>query len=107
MSGGNPIKTNPYVVTMATTDELPYGIDMTGALTNIAGGSVSGAASSLVDLGTRQSISLGSPVTVGNVVTQSVLGSALIAGHNYLLRITFTAATGTIVTVETEIDCLS
>lgn len=100
-----PIGTNPAAVGMATTDVIPYGVDMTNALPS--GGSVSGVTCLLTDLRTGQKITLeDNPTVAGNVVTQIVRGSQLVAGHYYRLTIVFSAATNTVLTVAVEIACL-
>lgn len=100
-----PLGTSPFTVAMATTDEIPYGVDMTNALPS--GGSVSGVSCTLLDLGTGQKITLqDSPSVAGNIVTQIVRGSALLASHHYRLTVVFTAAANTILTVAFEIQCL-
>lgn len=92
-------------VAMATTDSIPFEIDMTNALPT--GGSVSSPTSTLVDLKTGQAATLtDAPTVLGNVVTQIVRGPHLLAQHSYRLAVVFTAATNTILTVVFEIDVL-
>lgn len=100
-----PMSTIPSSVSICKTDVIPYGIDMTAALPN--GGSVTGVTTSLLDLNTNQHVTLSdAAVTSGNIVTQIVRGSALAPKHSYQLSVVFTAATNTVFTITTEIDCL-
>jgi hypothetical protein len=99
-----PLSTSPAGITQATTEEIPWGIDMTAALPQ--GGSVTGPSCTLFDQTTGKSVTLtDNPSVTGNVVTQIIRGSTLAANHVYLLTCTFTAAANTVLSTVTNITC--
>ena len=90
--GAGPLATNPAGVTQATTETITWSVDMTNAISLIAGASVSSPTSTLTNLTTGTAVSLGSgPAATGNVVTQKIVGSTLTPFDVYRLVITFVA----------------
>jgi hypothetical protein len=104
MTSYGAIATTPAGVVQASTEEIPWGIDMTPALP--VGGSVTGVSSSLLDQTNGKSVTMAdSPSVAGNIVTQIVRAGVLTANHTYLLTITYTAATSTVLSTVTTITC--
>jgi hypothetical protein len=98
------LSTVPPGQTMATTEVRSFGIDMTNLLASIPNSSISGVSTALQDVTIDLPVALVDvPTVFGNVVTQPVRGSALTVGHNYELRVTFTAAPLSVLTVVLEI----
>lgn len=99
-----PLATDPAGVTQALAETVPWGIDMTKALTNVSGGTVTSPSSVLTDLTADKTVTLAdSPTVSGNIVTQIVRGSVLTLNHTYRLEVTFTAASNTILSTITTI----
>lgn len=95
------LSTVPATVEMATTDVVPVEVDMTAQLPS--GGSVTSPVCTLTAADGTAVILADDPVVAGNVVTQTVRGSALTAGQIYRLRIAYTAAVGVTFTTVTGI----
>ena len=98
---------SPAFFQIGTTEELPLSFDFTAYIES--GDTVSSPIVELLDLTTGASTPgglSGSPTATGNVITQTVLGSGLVAGHSYRLVATATLASGKIESGELRIDCV-
>jgi hypothetical protein len=88
------LQTVPAGFEMGTTETLPLGFDATKLLA--VGQSVSAPFSVLKNIDSGKPVTLAdSPTVSGNVITQIVRGSALVALTKYALSVTFTAAANT------------
>jgi cellulase/cellobiase CelA1 len=85
------IMVSPPNFEMQTTETLPLGFDATALLSGAQ--TISAVAVVLTDIATGVAITLANPPSVsGNIISQIVVGSQLVAGHSYRLVVTFTAA---------------
>ena len=74
----------PPQVSQATVETVPWEFDFTAVVGS--GDVVSSPASTMTDMQTGSQVTLAQAPTVsGNLVTQVVPGSGLVAGHNYRL----------------------
>jgi hypothetical protein len=90
------VSPSPFAV--FRSEVWPLGFDATALLA--VGDTISTPAAVLRDVKARSVVVLAhTPTVVGNVITQIVDGSQLIAGKEYRLEITFTANTNKIVTM--------
>lgn len=80
----------PASYEMSITESLGLPFDVSGYLGT--GQSPASPTSSMVDMGTGDTVDLGDPTVVAKVITQIVDGSDLDAGHEYLLIVNFTAS---------------
>lgn len=95
------LSTSPPSIPLATTDEVPFAVDMTAQLPQ--GGSVSDPIVTLTDIPSGTAITLPSPTVSGNSVVQILRGADLTPGHQYLLRVVYNAAVDTVLTTFTGI----
>jgi hypothetical protein len=103
-----PIATVPAGVVQATSETIPWAVDMTIAISGISGSSVASPSTTLKDTTTNQTVTLAdSPSAATNVVTQVIRGSALNVGHTYALIISFTAKAGSPATVLSTITTIT
>jgi hypothetical protein len=104
-----PLATIPPQVEQGTTETIPWQINMTGALTNVSGGSVSDPTTTFTDV-TRSPavlVTLEDPPTVLDqvFVEQIIRGSVLTPGNNYELVVTFDAGGITVLSVVLKLIC--
>jgi len=99
------LDTDPPSRDMATSETLPFGFDVSALL--LGGESVTLPTSTLRDTQKNTNVAgLAAPTVSGNIITQSVVGSSLTAGHTYWLVVSFQAATGKIWSVRLVLVCL-
>lgn len=103
----NALATIPSQVTCATSETMPLGFDTSAQLAAIEPGlSPTSPVSVLVDDTTDAVVVLADPPTItGDIITQIVRGSVLVAGHRYSLSVTYTAATDTVLTMVLRVWC--
>ena len=83
--------TTPATFTMSVTETLAFPIDMSAYLSS--GQSVASPTATLVRLDTNVAVTLSdNPSTSGNVVTQIIRGSELVANERFRLTVNFTAS---------------
>jgi hypothetical protein len=102
------LDTQPYQIDMAITETYPYQADVTQYLAT--GDSISTITAVLTLTSTGAAAPTGWQGTIstaGNIIQVPIIGSFLRLGQSYLLAVTFTANTGKILTLLSQVNVIN
>ena len=102
------LDSQPFQIDIATTETYPYQVDVTQYLAS--GDSISAIVAVLTLLNTGKAVTTswqGQISTAGNIIQVPINGAALRLGQSYLLATTFTANTGKILTILSQINVVA